>query len=155
MSHAFSAALRKFRTALVLFAVVLGVASALILNPSSALANADDDERAERAERLANDMPVPMDDPAAVESGKGRFGERCGYCHGGGGRGAKGPCLVCGHFKRGGKSSAIYTNIAVGVMGTQMGAFGTSLSSEEILNIVGYLRSETRRRDASGENAPH
>jgi len=97
----------------------------------------------EDAERLANDMPIPMDNPDAVAKGKERFGERCGYCHGGGGKGAKGPCLVCGHFKRGGKSSNIYANIAGGVPNSQMGAFGTTLSQDEILNIIAFLRATT------------
>jgi mono/diheme cytochrome c family protein len=97
----------------------------------------------EDAERLANDMPIPMDNPDAVAKGKERFGERCGYCHGGGGKGAKGPCLVCGHFKRGGKSSNIYANIAGGVPNSQMGAFGTTLTQDEILNIIAFLRATT------------
>jgi mono/diheme cytochrome c family protein len=95
-----------------------------------------------------NDMPLPMDDADAVQKGKERFGERCAFCHGGGGRGAKGPCLVCGHFKRGGKNSQIYANIAAGVPGTQMGAFGTSLQQEEINNILAYMRSEQKKRAA-------
>jgi mono/diheme cytochrome c family protein len=144
------ATLRRFRVVFVMCAGMALAASSLMVAPTTAQA----DEDAERAERLANDLPIPFDDPAAVAKGRERFGERCGYCHGGGGKGAKGPCLICGHFKRGGKSSAIYSNIAAGVQGTQMGAFGTSLSGEEILNIVGFLRSEQYRRDAAGEN-PH
>ena len=57
------------------------------------------------AAALENDLAVPDDDPAAVEAGKSKVSQRCGLCHGGGARGGKGPCLVCGHFKRGGKSS--------------------------------------------------
>lgn len=149
MSQLFAVALTRARVAFLLLALALGIGAALTLQPSTAMANAEDDER---AERLADDMPLLLDDADAIKKGRERFGERCGYCHGGGGKGAKGPCLICGHFKRGGKSSSIYTNIAAGVRGTQMGAFGTSLSGEEILNIVTFLRSEQLRRDKSGEN---
>jgi len=87
----------------------------------------------------------------AVEAGRSRFSERCVFCHGGGGRGAKGPCLTCGRFRHGGSDGALYANIAGGIQGTQMGAFGTSLSQEEILNIIAFLRAETERRRAAGE----
>ncbi len=95
-----------------------------------------------------NDLAVPFDNPDAVEKGRERFSERCAFCHGGGGRGAKGPCLICGHFKRGGKNSQVYTNIAAGVPGTQMGAFGTTLQQEEINNIVAYMRAQQLKKEA-------
>ena len=97
----------------------------------------------EDSERLANDMPIPMDNADAVAQGKEKFSQRCGYCHGGGGKGAKGPCLVCAHFKHGGKSSNLYSDIAGGIPGTQMGAFGTTLDQQDILNIIAYLRVMT------------
>ena len=113
----------------------------------SGTAWADDEDQ----ERLSNDMPVPVDDASAIARGKERFGERCGFCHGGGGKGGKGPCLICGHFKRGGKSSNIYTNIAAGVPGTAMGAFGTTLSQEEILSIIAFLRDGTKKHQAEAQ----
>jgi mono/diheme cytochrome c family protein len=100
----------------------------------------------EAAAQESNDMQLPMDNADSAEKGRERYSERCAFCHGGGGRGAKGPCLVCGHFKRGGKDSQIYANIAAGVPGTQMGAFGTSLQQEEITNILVYLRLEQKKR---------
>jgi mono/diheme cytochrome c family protein len=106
---------------------------------------------AQDEERLANDMPVPVDDPAAVEAGRERYGERCAFCHGGGGKGAKGPCLTCGRFRNGGKASQIYGTIANGIWGTQMGAFGNSLSREEILGIIAFLRVHTETRRRAGE----
>jgi len=118
---------------------------ATALGGSPVLALAQDDGR------LANDMPVPVNDPTAVEAGRERFGERCVFCHGGGGKGAKGPCLTCGRFRNGGKASQIYGTIADGVWGTQMGAFGNSLSREEILNIIAYLRVHTEQRRQAGE----
>jgi mono/diheme cytochrome c family protein len=86
-----------------------------------------------------------------VEAGKNRFSERCAFCHGGRGRGAKGPCLTCNRFRHGGSDASLYANIAGGIPGTQMGAFGTTLSQEEILSIIAFLRAETRRREDAGE----
>ena len=123
---------------LVLLLALCGVLGAAL--PAGTAGAAGDDE-----ERLANDMPVPVDDATAIARGKDRFGERCGFCHGGGGKGGKGPCLICGHFKRGGKSSNIYVNIAAGVQGTAMGAFGTTLSQEDILGIIAFLRVSTKK----------
>jgi mono/diheme cytochrome c family protein len=106
---------------------------------------------AQADDRLADDIPLPLDDPEAIENGKARYGDRCAFCHGSAGRGGKGPSLTNGKFKRGGKASNLYANIAVGVPGTQMGAFGTTLSQEEILNIIAYLRTEMYKRIESGE----
>jgi mono/diheme cytochrome c family protein len=104
---------------------------------------------ARAAEAEWNDMPVPYEDADSVLKGKERFSERCAFCHGGGGRGAKGPCLICGKFKRGGKNSQVYGNIAAGVPGTQMGAFGTTLSQEEINNILAFMRAEQFKKEAA------
>jgi mono/diheme cytochrome c family protein len=117
------------------------VVAALVSHP----ALAQDDER------LANDMPVPVDDRKAVEAGRERYGERCAFCHGGGGKGAKGPCLTCGRFRNGGKASQIYGTIANGIWGTQMGAFGNTLTREEILGIIAFLRVHTETRREAGE----
>jgi len=98
-----------------------------------------------------NGLQAGVQDPNAVEAGRSRFSERCTFCHGGSGRGAKGPCLTCGRFRHGGSDGALYANIAGGIQGTQMGAFGTTLSQQEILNIIAFLGAETERRRAAGE----
>jgi mono/diheme cytochrome c family protein len=102
------------------------------------------------------DMEVPTNDPAIVEQGREKFAARCAFCHGGGGKGGKGPCLTCGRFKYSGNTNAeIYATIAGGIsnrsLGGTMGAFGTTMSYEEILSVVTYLRSEEKRRIAAGE----
>ena len=103
--------------------------------------------------RLTDDIELPMDDPAAVEAGRERFGSLCTLCHGakgrGGGKGA--PCLTCGRFRHGGKASEIYAHIYGGIPGTLMGAFGSTLSEQEILNIIAFLRVYTAERRAAGE----
>jgi mono/diheme cytochrome c family protein len=102
------------------------------------------------------DMELPIDDPAVVELGREKYAQRCSFCHGGGGKGGKGPCLTCGKFSySGNNNTAIYTTIAVGItnrsVGGTMGAFGTTMSAEEILAVLTFMRSEERRRIASGE----
>ena len=102
------------------------------------------------------DMELPIDDAQVVELGREKYAQRCSFCHGGGGKGGKGPCLTCGKFSySGNNNTAIYTTIAVGItnrsLGGTMGAFGTTMSAEEIVAVLTYMRSEERRRIAAGE----
>lgn len=90
---------------------------------------------------MENDMPLPTD-AAALENGKERYGARCSYCHTPLGRGGSSSvCLACQKYKWGSKSSAIYATIAAGRPGTKMGAFATSLTQEEMMNIIAYIRT--------------
>ena len=102
-----------------------------------------------------NDMEVPINDTEIVQQGKAKYAQRCSFCHGGDGHGGKGPCLSCGVFKfTGNSNSEIYVTIAVGVprsLGGTMGAFGTTMSQEEILSVITFLRWEEKRRIAAGE----
>jgi len=109
------------------------------------------------AQHKANesDMEVPTNNMEIVQQGKAKYAQRCSFCHGGDGHGGKGPCLSCGVFKYTGNSnSEIYVTIAVGVprsLGGTMGAFGTTMSQEEILSVITFLRWEEKRRIAAGE----
>ena len=102
-----------------------------------------------------NDMEVPTNNMEIVQQGKAKYAQRCSFCHGGDGHGGKGPCVSCGVFKyTGNTNSEIYVTIAVGVprsLGGTMGAFGTTLSQEEILSVITFLRWEEKRRIAAGE----
>jgi len=103
-----------------------------------------------------NDMELPIDDAKVVELGREKYAQRCSFCHGGGGKGGKGPCLTCGKFPYSGNTnSGIYATIAAGVtnrsMGGTMGAFGTTMSQEEIVAVIAYLRWEEKRRIEAGE----
>jgi mono/diheme cytochrome c family protein len=93
-------------------------------------------------------------DPAAISRGSELYAARCAFCHGGAGKGAKGPALTSGHFKRGGSDLVLFSTIATGRPGTQMGAFSGTLSADEIWDIIAYLRAETRKRQESGEVPP-
>ncbi len=102
-----------------------------------------------------NDMEVPTSNATIVQQGKDKYAQRCSFCHGGGGNGGKGPCLNCGVFKYSGNTnSEIYATIAVGIprsLGGTMGAFGTTMSQEEIVSVITFLRFEEKRRIAAGE----
>lgn len=90
---------------------------------------------------MENDLPIPTDDKAVVEIGKDKFNTRCAYCHRADGRGGSSSvCLACQKYKHGSKSSSIYATIAAGRPYTKMGAFGTSLTQEEIVAVIAYIR---------------
>ncbi len=94
-----------------------------------------------------NDIALPFDNPEAIELGKQRFGEKCGgFCHGSGGKGGRGPCLICNRFKHGGRASDLVRNIEQGIAGTPMGAFGEVFTRDEILAVVAYLRLEQKKK---------
>lgn len=90
-------------------------------------------------------------DPAAIAKGEELFAERCSFCHGGHGKGGKGPALTAGHFKRGGTDMTLFSTIVAGRPGTQMGAFGMTLSADDVWDIIAFLRDETKKRAAAGE----
>lgn len=127
-------------------ALMLGVGSSLFLVRSAAA----------QYKANENDMEVPTNDAAVVDAGREKYAQRCSFCHGGGGKGGKGPCLTCGKFKYTGNTNAeIYATIAGGIsnkaLGGTMGAFGTTMSYEEILSVVTFMRFEEKRRIAAGE----
>jgi mono/diheme cytochrome c family protein len=104
----------------------------------------------------ADDMELAIDDPKVVDFGREKYAQRCSFCHGGGAKGGKGPCLTCGRFRYTGNTNIeIYSLIAGGVsnrsLGGTMGAFGTTMSMEEIQAVITFMRSEERRRIAEGE----
>lgn len=107
---------------------------------------------------MENDLPIPTE-PAALENGKDRFQARCSYCHRPDGRGgSSGVCLACQKYKHGSRSSQIYATIAGGKPYTKMGSFASSLSQEEMMNIIAYIRylQEWKLKDdaaASGDAA--
>lgn len=110
------------------------------------------------AQHKANesDLEVPTNDMKVVEHGRAMYAQRCSFCHGGDGHGGKGPCLSCGKFAYVGNTNAeIYAVIAGGLpnrsLGGTMGAFGTTMTAEEILAVLTFMRWEEKRRIAAGE----
>jgi mono/diheme cytochrome c family protein len=102
------------------------------------------------------DLALEVEKDCLVQNGREWYDRRCSFCHGGQGKGGKGPCLTCGKFAYSANSNmAILTTISIGItnksVGGAMGAFGTTISGMDILSVVAYLRSEEVRRIASGE----
>jgi len=110
------------------------------------------------AQHKANesDMEVPTNDMEVVAFGKEKYSSRCSFCHGSDGHGGKGPCLSCGKFSYIGNTNLeIYSTIAGGLpnrsLGGTMGAFGTTMTGEEMMAVLTFLRWEEKRRIADGE----
>jgi mono/diheme cytochrome c family protein len=100
----------------------------------------------------SNDIPNPVEgDPVAIAKGAERYSERCAFCHGTRGQGAKGPSLVRGKWKFGGRNADLFASISAGRPGTQMGSFASSLSGEEIWQIIAFLRDESRKLQSQPE----
>lgn len=100
----------------------------------------------------ADDLVNPFaGDTAAAGKGEEIFARNCQQCHNSRGKGGKCPQLVRGAWGPGGANSDgfMYRVIAGGRPGTQMGAFGNHLSSDEIWQIVTFLREEAKRVKAA------
>lgn len=105
-----------------------------------------------QTEALNEDIVNPYENDAeAIAYGRKRFGRRCAFCHGGGGRGAKGPDLTDDKWKFGGRNVDLLENIIGGIPMTQMGGFGAWMDGDEIMKIMAYMRDENRKRHDSGE----
>ena len=78
------------------------------------------------------------------QNGKDRYQARCSYCHRPDGRGgSSGVKLASQKYKWGSKASDIFSTISAGRRYTKMGAFGnpeTGLTSDEIFNVIAYIR---------------
>jgi putative heme-binding domain-containing protein len=85
----------------------------------------------------------------AVEEGSTLYKSYCTFCHGTGGRGAKGPNLTDEFWKFGGTDDAIFETISRGRPGTQMGAFLTAekMNEDQIWKVVAYLRNQATYGD--------
>src|SRR5262249_40235803 len=78
------------------------------------------------------------------EEGQALFRGLCSGCHGGAGRGGKGPDLTRGKFRHGNKDEDIARVIREGVARTTMKKLGDSLKEEQIAKLVLYIRSLAR-----------
>src|SRR5689334_18376910 len=89
-------------------------------------------------ERAAERNPF-AGDAEAIASGKKLYEESCQLCHGGDGRGGRGPALASGEFLHGSEDGQIFENIEQGIAGTQMPGF--AMLPNEIWQLVSYIRS--------------
>lgn len=83
-------------------------------------------------------------DQAALAEGQALFRGLCSGCHGGAGRGGKGPDLTRKKFMHGNTDADISRVIREGVPKTTMKKLGESLKEEQIAKLVLFIRSLSR-----------
>lgn len=77
---------------------------------------------------------------AALAAGSRLYVQACQACHGGEGRGDRGPALATSVFAHGSSDGELFLSIHNGFPGTQMPGF-SSLKADQIWQLVTYLRS--------------
>jgi putative heme-binding domain-containing protein len=100
------------------------------------------------AESAASEVEIPTEpttptpeEAAALAEGKALFRGLCSGCHGGAGRGGKGPNLTDTRWIHGSTDADIRRVIENGVPRTTMKKLGESLKEEQIAHIIAYIRS--------------
>src|SRR3954467_4388976 len=83
-------------------------------------------------------------DPTAMAEGQALFRGLCSGCHGGAGRGGKGPDLTDNRWIHGGSDEDIARTIQNGVPNTTMKKMGESLKDDQIHKLIAYIRSLAR-----------
>ena len=138
------------------YSFCIAIFTLLIINDSVISNSHAKDKFQKYGDMLEDDMINPFEgDAEAIALGYERFNQRCSYCHGMRGIGAKGPPLTRGYYKiSGGTNINLYSTIASGLTingkPTQMGAFGATISDEDIWRIIAYMRQEYKDRKAAG-----
>jgi putative heme-binding domain-containing protein len=99
------------------------------------------------AEKPKDSRPAGPPSPeaqAALAEGQALFRGLCSGCHGGAGRGGKGPDLTDDRWIHGDTDDDIARVIREGVAKTTMKKLGDSLKEEQIRKLVAYIRSLAR-----------
>src|SRR5439155_19527928 len=89
-------------------------------------------------------------DTAAQAEGQALFRGLCSGCHGGAGRGGKGPDLTDNRWIHGGTDDDIARVIRNGVPNTTMKRLGESLKEGQVRAVIAYVRSLAASRTESG-----
>jgi putative heme-binding domain-containing protein len=96
------------------------------------------------AEKAGNTGSRTPEQQAALEEGQALFRGLCSGCHGGAGRGGKGPDLTDDRWIHGDTDDDIARVIRNGVPNTTMKKLGESLKEEQIRKVILYIRSLAR-----------
>jgi putative heme-binding domain-containing protein len=88
--------------------------------------------------------PTPTVVPEAMAEGQSLFRGLCSGCHGGAGRGGKGPDLTDDRWIHGNTDADIAQVIQNGVPKTTMKKLGDALKDDQIKKVVAYIRSLAR-----------
>ena len=144
----------------VIAAALSGIVGVILTNviPFESLANDESkpspDDSSDRPTAVF-DVPATAEDPrpnqpptaeelAALAEGKALYRGLCSGCHGGAGRGGKGPNLTDDRWLHGGKDEDIERVIRNGVPRTTMKKLGESLKDAQIAKVIAYVRSLAR-----------
>ncbi len=122
----------------------LSFCAAVLLLPVSRTLADGDDVPSKASAPAKSDVPADeptVDDEAALAEGKSLFRGLCSGCHGGSGRGGKGPNLTDDRWLHGDKDEDIMRVIKNGVPRTTMKKMGEALKEEQIAKIIAYVRS--------------
>ena len=85
-----------------------------------------------------------VQDPATLAEGQAMFRGLCSGCHGGAGRGGKGPDLTDNRWIHGSSDIDITRVIENGVPNTTMKKLGDALKPAQIRTLIGYIHSLAR-----------
>jgi putative heme-binding domain-containing protein len=88
--------------------------------------------------------PPSLPEPSTLMEGQALFRGLCTGCHGGTGRGGKGPDLTDNRWIHGGTDQDIARVIQNGVPRTTMKKLGDALKDEQIRKLIAYIRSLAR-----------
>jgi putative heme-binding domain-containing protein len=88
--------------------------------------------------------PAVAPEPAVLAEGQALFRGLCSGCHGGAGRGGKGPDLTDQRWIHGSTDADIERVIRNGVPSTTMKKLGESLKDDQIKKVIAYIRSLAR-----------
>jgi mono/diheme cytochrome c family protein len=142
----------KFSREFTIFAVLFCLALLASIHIPQARAEGEDDRHG-----MVNDLDLPTE-AERIQNGKDRYQARCSYCHRPDGRGgSSGVSLASQKYKWGSKASDIYSSISAGRPGTKMGSFGnpeTGLTTDEIFNVIAYIRTLQEWKLADDKAAP-
>jgi len=92
------------------------------------------------AQDRASDTNPMANNRDALAAGRKLYDQTCQTCHGGEGRGDRGPALTTGKFPHGSDDGDIFRNIRNGIAGSGMPAFSI-LTADQIWQVVSYIRS--------------
>jgi putative heme-binding domain-containing protein len=84
-----------------------------------------------------------------VELGKGPFRVYCAPCHGRNAEGGRGPDLTTGRYAAGDRDEDLARVIANGIPGSEMRAYKTNISEENILRLVAFIRAQVKSDSGS------
>jgi len=91
--------------------------------------------------QAAQEKTKPKVDAAALEEGQALFRGLCSGCHGGAGRGGKGPDLTRKKYSHGSTDAEIINTIKNGVPKTTMKKLGDSLKDDQMAKLLLFIRS--------------